>query len=152
MAKTIEQRKKEIYSSMSKEELVEEMLKRDGFDERQSFQAIAKEKIPEKAVKAIQDAIVKKVEDGSLVDRLLVVEQYGQYHPTQFLTRMFDASVIDPQFVEDFKAGIGKYLKEHYKEICENVMYRAFLNGITKDNPLLYEAINKVMDERDSSY
>jgi hypothetical protein len=151
MAQTIEERKKKIYSSMSKEELVEEMLKRDGFDERQSFQAIAKEKIPEKAVKAIQDGIVKRVEDGSIVDRLLVVEQYGQFRPTQFLTQMFEKSV-DQQFVEDFKAGIGKYLKEHYKEICENVMYRAFLNGITKDNPLLYEAINQVISERDDSY
>lgn len=150
MAQTIEERKKKIYSSMSKEELVEEMLKRDGFDERQSFQAIAKEKIPEKAVKAIQDGIVKRVEDGSIVDRLLVVEQYGQFRPTQFLTQMFEKSV-DQQFVEDFKAGIGKYLKEHYKEICENVMYRAFLNGITKDNPLLYEAINQVISERDDS-
>lgn len=151
MAQTIEERKKKIYSSMSKEELVEEMLKRDGFDERQSFQAIAKEKIPEKAIKAIQDGIVKRVEDGSIVDRLLVVEQYGQFRPTQFLTQMFEKSV-DQQFVEDFKAGIGKYLKEHYKEICENVMYRAFLNGITKDNPLLYEAINQVISERDDSY
>ena len=150
MAQTIEERKKKIYSSMSKEELVEEMLKRDGFDERQSFQAIAKEKIPEKAVKAIQDGIVKRVEDGSIVDRLLVVEQYGQFRPTQFLTQMFEKSVDQP-FVEDFKAGIGKYLKEHYKEICENVMYRAFLNGITKDNPLLYEAINQVISERDDS-
>ena len=150
MAKTIEERKKKIYSSMSKEELIEEMLKRDGFDERQSFQAIAKEKIPEKAVKAIQDGIVKRVEDGSIVDRLLVVEQYGQFQPTQFLIRMFEKSV-DQQFMEDFKAGIGKYLKEHYKEICENVMYRAFLNGITKDNPLLYEAINQVISERDDS-
>lgn len=149
MAKTIEERKKEIYSSMSKEELVEEMLKRDNLSETKSFQAIAKEKIPEKAVKAIQDAIVKRIEDKTLVERLLVVEQYGELRPTRFLEQIFDKCWEDEQFLEDFKNGIGKYLQEHYKAICEKVMYRAFLNGITKDNPMLYNAISEVMDERE---
>lgn len=148
MAKTIEQRKKEIYSSMTKEDLIEEMLKRDGFDERKSFQTIARENIPKEAVKTIQKAIAKKVEDGSIVDKVLIVEEYGVKRPTKLLERMVE-NCLDEQFLEEFKTGLKTYLQGHYKEICEKVMYRVFLNGITKDNPVLYDVINEVVSERE---
>lgn len=149
MAKTIEQRKKEIYSSMSKEDLIEEMLKRDGLDERKSFQAIARENIPKEAVKTIQKAIVKKAEDGSVVDRVLFVEEYGGIkHPTKLLEKLVE-NCLDKQFFEEFETGLQTYLQEHYKEICEKVMYRVFLNGITKNNPMLYDVINEVVSERE---
>lgn len=148
MAKTIEQRKKEIYSSMSKEDLIKEMLKRDGLDERKSFQAIARENIPAEAVKTIQKAIVKKVEDGSVVDKVLFVEEYGVKHPTKLLEKLVE-NCWDKQFLEEFEKGLQTYLQEHYKEICEKVMYRVFLNGITKNNPMLYDVINEVVSERE---
>lgn len=148
MAKTIEQRKKEIYSSMSKEDLIEEMLKRDGLDERKSFQAIARENIPEEAVKTIQKAIVKKVEDGSVVDKVLIVEEYGVKRPTKLLEKMVE-NCLNKQFLKEFETGLQTYLQGHYKEICEKVMYRVFLNGITKNNPMLYDVINEVVSERE---
>lgn len=148
MAKTIEQRKKEIYSSMSKEDLIEEMLKRDGLDERKSFQAIARENIPAEAVKTIQKAIAKKVEDGSIVDNILIMEEYGVKRPTKLLEKMVE-NCLNKQFLEEFETGLRTYLQGHYKEICEKVMYRVFLNGITKNNPMLYDVINEVVSERE---
>jgi len=147
-AKTIEERKKEIYSSMTKEELVEEMLKRDGISEQKSFQAIAKEKISDEAVKAIQKSIVKRLDDGTIVDKVLIVEEYGVKRPTKILENLVEKCCLDKQFLEEFQTGLQTYLKDHYKEICERVMYRAFLNGITKDNPILYNVINDVLEER----
>lgn len=102
MAKTIQQRKKEIYSSMSKEELVEEMIKRDGFDERKSFQVIARENIPEEAIKTIQKAIVQKAKDGSVVDKILIVEEYGVKRPTKLLEKMVE-NCLDKQFLKNLK-------------------------------------------------
>ena len=151
MEKTLEQRKREIYSSMSKEDLVEQMLRRDGLDEEKSFQTIARENIPAEAVKAIQKAILDKVKDGTVIENLLIRETYrgsGIKEPSTYLIRMFESG-IDKQFMENFINGVCDYLTKHYKEICEQVMYRAFLTGITKENPAIYEAITQVMNDRE---
>lgn len=63
-----------------------------------------------------------------------------------FLENSFDK---ENPFIKEFQDNIINCIKANYKKICESVMLNAFLRGLTKESPFLYDAVSDVISERE---
>ena len=138
MAESLEQRKRRLYSAMSHEELVEEIMKRDDKEDKTTIREAANEVSRDELVKTLGKCILKKLEtDENIIKTILVrTQDYGSYKqevPTEFLKSMFKESV-EQNFYKEFQDGLAAYIKEHYKELCERVMRDTFMEGLTNNN------------------
>lgn len=148
MGETLEQKKRRLYTSMSHEDLVEEILKRDEQDDKTSMRSIAKSAINDELIKVMQKILLKKIEDPNIVDEIVLHKtSWGTKEPSDILKRIFEKAVTE-DLINNFKDGLAKILKDNYKEICEKVMLQVFLNGITNDNNFLRDTISRVMDDK----
>lgn len=146
MGETLEQRKRRLYTAMSHEELVEEMMKRDDKEDKNTMYFTAKNNISDEIVKALQKTLLRKIEDPQIIDDLVLHKTtWGTTEPSDVLKRIFEKAITD-DVINEFREGLTNTLKEKYKEICEKVMLQVFLNGIIKDNNFLYNAINSVIE------
>lgn len=138
MAESLEQRKRRLYSAMSHEELVEEIMKRDDKEDKTTIREAANEVSRDELVKTLGKCILKKLEtDENIIKTILVrTQDYGNYKqeaPTPFLEGLFREALKD-NFYKEFQDGLAAYIKEHYKELCERVMRDTFMEGLTNNN------------------
>lgn len=148
MGETLEQRKRRVYTAMSHEELVEEIMKRDEQDDKTSMRSIAKSAINDELVKAMQKTLLKKIEDPNIVDEIVLHKtSWGTTEPSDVLRNIFARANTD-DLVKQFQDGLCETLKTKYKEICERVMYQVFLNGLTNNN-IFRSAVDEVISNRE---
>ena len=148
MAESLEQRKRRLYTAMSHEDLVEEILKRDEQDDKTSMRSIAKSAINDELIKAMQKTLLKKIEDPNIVDEIVLHKtSWGTTEPSDVLKNIFARANTDG-LVKEFQDGLCETLKTKYKEICERVMYQVFLNGLT-DNNIFRSAVDGVISNRE---
>lgn len=148
MGETLEQRKRRLYTSMSHEDLVEEILKRDEQDDKTSMRSIAKSAINDELIKAMQKTLLKKIEDPKIVDEIVLHKtSWGTTEPSDVLKNIFARANTDG-LVKEFQDELCETLKTKYKEICERVMYQVFLNGLT-DNNIFRSAVDEVISNRE---
>jgi hypothetical protein len=148
MGETLEQKKRRLYTSMSHEDLVEEILKRDEQDDKTSMCSIAKSAISDELIKAMQKTLLKKIEDPKIVDEIVLHKtSWGTTEPSDVLKNIFARANTDG-LVKEFQDGLCETLKTKYKEICERVMYQVFLNGLT-DNNIFRSAVDEVISNRE---
>jgi len=148
MGETLEQKKRRLYTSMSHEDLVEEILKRDEQDDKTSMRSIAKSAINDELIKAMQKTLLKKIEDPKIVDEIVLHKtSWGTTEPSDVLKNIFARANTDG-LVKEFQDGLCETLKTKYKEICERVMYQVFLNGLT-DNNIFRSAVDEVISNRE---
>ena len=134
MGETLEQRKRRLYTAMSHEQLVEEIMKRDDNDDKTSMRSIAKSAINDELIHAMQKTLLKKIEDPNIVDEIVLHKtSWGTTEPSDVLKNIFARANTDG-LVKEFQDGLCETLKTKYKEICERVMYQVFLNGLTNNN------------------
>lgn len=148
MGETLEQKKRRLYTAMSHEDLVEEILKRDEQDDKTSMRSIAKSAINDELVKAMQKTLLKKIEDPNIVDEIVLHKtSLGTTEPSDVLKNIFARANTDG-LVKEFQDGLCETLKTKYKEICERVMYQVFLNGLTNNN-IFRSAVDEVISNRE---
>lgn len=148
MAESVEQRKRRLYTAMSHEELVNEIMKRDEQDDKTSMRSIAKSAINDELVKAMQKTLLKKIEDPNIVDEIVLHKtSWGTTEPSDVLKNIFARANTDG-LVKEFQDGLCETLKTKYKEICERVMYQVFLNGLTNNN-IFRSAVDEVISNRE---
>lgn len=148
MGETLEQKKRRLYTSMSHEDLVEEILKRDEQDDKTSMRSIAKSAINDELIKVMQKILLKKIEDPNIVDEIVLHKtSLGTKEPSDILKRIFEKAVTE-ELINDLKDGLVKILKDNYKEICEKVMLQVFLNGLTNNN-IFRNAVDEVISNRE---
>ena len=138
MAESLEQRKRRLYSAMSHEELVEEIIKRDDREDKTTIREAANEVSRDELVKTLGKCILKKLENDENITKTILVrtQDYGSYKqetPTPFLEGLFREALKD-NFYKEFQDGLAAYIKEHYKELCERVMRDTFMEGLTNNN------------------
>jgi hypothetical protein len=138
MAESLEQRKRRLYSAMSHEELVEEIIKRDDKEDKTTIREAANKVSRDELVKTLGKCILKKLEtDENIIKTILVrTQDYGSYKqevPTPFLEGLF-REALKENFYKEFQDGLAAYIKEHYKELCERVMRDTFMEGLTNNN------------------
>ncbi len=147
MGETIEQRKRRLYTAMSHEQLVEEIMKRDDNDDKTSMRSIAKSAINDELIKAMQKTLLKKIEDPEIVDEIVLHKtSWGTTEPSDVLKNIFARANTDG-LVKEFQDGLCETLKTKYKEICERVMYQVFLNGLANTN-IFRSAVDDVINNR----
>lgn len=148
MRETLEQKKRQLYTAMSHEDLVNEIMKRDEQDDKTSMRSIAKSAIKDELIKAIQKTLLKKIEDPNIVDEIVLHRtSWGTTEPSDFLKNIF-ARADTANLVKEFQDGLCETLKTKYKEICERVMYQVFLNGLANTN-IFRNAVDDVINNRD---
>ena len=148
MGETLEQRKRRLYTAMSHEQLVEEIMKRDDNDDKTSMRSIAKSAINDELIKAMQKTLLKKIEDPEIVDEIVLHKtSWGTTEPSDVLKNIFARANTDG-LVKEFQDGLCETLKTKYKEICERVMYQVFLNGLTNNN-IFRSAVDEVISNRE---
>ena len=148
MGETIEQKKRRLYTAMSHEELVEEIMKRDDNDDKTSMRSIAKSAINDELIKAMQKTLLKKIEDPKIVDEIVLHKtSWGTTEPSDVLRSIF-AKANTSDLVKEFQDGLCETLKTKYKEICERTMYQIFLNGLTNCN-FFRNAVDEVINNRE---
>ena len=148
MGETLEQRKRRLYTAMSHEQLVEEIMKRDDNDDKTSMRSIAKSAINDELIKAMQKTLLKKIEDPNIVDEIVLHKtSWGTTEPSDVLKNIFARANTDG-LVKEFQDGLCETLKTKYKEICERVMYQVFLNGLTNNN-IFRSAVDEVINNRE---
>lgn len=148
MGETLEQKKRRLYTAMSHEDLVEEILKRDEQDDKTSMRSIAKSAINDELVKAMQKTLLKKIEDPNIVDEIVLHKtSWGTTEPSDVLKNIFARANTDG-LVKEFQDGLCETLKTKYKEICERVMYQVFLDGLTNNN-IFRSAVDEVISNRE---
>ena len=148
MGETLEQRKRRLYTSMSHEDLVDEILKRDEQDDKTSMYSIAKSAISDELIKAMQKTLLKKIEDPKIVDEIVLHKtSWGTIEPSDVLKHIFARANTD-SLIKEFQDGLCETLKTNYKEICERVMYQVFLNGLT-NNSIFRNAVDEVISNRE---
>lgn len=138
MAESLEQRKRRLYSAMSHEELVEEIMKRDDKEDKTTIREAANEVSRDELVKTLGKCILKKLENDENITKTILVrtQDYGSYKqevPTPFLEGLF-REALKENFYKEFQDGLAAYIKEHYKELCERVMRDTFMEGLTNNN------------------
>lgn len=154
MAESLEQRKRRLYTAMSHEELVEEIMKRDDTEDKTTIREAAKEVSRDELVKTLGKCILKKLETDENITKAILVrtQDYGSYKqevPTEFLKTMFKESVKQ-NFYQEFQDGLAAYIKEHYKELCERVMRDTFMDGLT-NNQIFRSAVSSIVYDIDSN-
>jgi hypothetical protein len=152
MAESLEQRKRRLYSAMSHEELVEEIIKRDDKEDKTTIREAANEVSRDELVKTLGKCILKKLEtDENIIKTILVrTQDYGSYKqeaPTPFLEGLFREALKD-NFYKEFQDGLAAYIKEHYKELCERVMRDTFMEGL-KNNNIFRSAVSDIVYDID---
>lgn len=148
MEETLEQKKRRLYTSMSHEDLVEEILKRDEKDDKTSMRSIAKSAINDELIQAMQKTLLKKIEDPNIVDEIVLHKtSWGTIEPSDVLKNIFARANTDG-LVKEFQDGLCETLKTKYKEICERVMYQVFLDGLTNNN-IFRSAVDEVISNRE---
>lgn len=148
MGTTLEEKKRRLYTAMSHEDLVNEIMKRDEQDDKTSMRSIAKSAIKDELIKAIQKTLLKKIEDPNIVDEIVLHKtSWGTTEPSDFLVNLFARANTD-NLVKEFQDGLCDTLKTKYKEICERVMYQVFLNGLTS-NSIFRSAVDEVISNRE---
>ena len=148
MGETLEQKKRRLYTAMSHEDLVEEILKRDEQDDKTSMRSIAKSAINDELVKAMQKTLLKKIEDPNIVDEIVLHKtSWGTTEPSDVLKNIFARANTDG-LIKEFQDGLCETLKTKYKEICERVMYQVFLDGLTNNN-IFRSAVDEVISNRE---
>lgn len=148
MGTTLEEKKRQLYTAMSHEDLVNEIMKRDEQDDKTSMRSIAKSAIKDELIKAIQKTLLKKIEDPNIVDEIVLHKtSWGTTEPSDFLVNLFARANTD-NLVKEFQDGLCDTLKTKYKEICERVMYQVFLNGLTNNN-IFRSAVDEVISNRE---
>ena len=148
MGETLEQRKRRLYTAMSHEQLVEEIMKRDDNDDKTSMRSIAKSAINDELIHAMQKTLLKKIEDPNIVDEIVLHKtSWGTTEPSDVLKNIFARANTDG-LVKEFQDGLCETLKTKYKEICERVMYQVFLNGLTNNN-IFRSAVDEVISNRE---
>ena len=148
MGETLEQKKRRLYTSMSHEDLVEEIMKRDEQDDKTSMRSIAKSAINDELIKAMQKTLLKKIEDPKIVDEIVLHKtSWGTTEPSDALKNIFARANTDG-LVKEFQDGLCETLKTKYKEICERVMYQVFLDGLTNNN-IFRSAVDEVISNRE---
>lgn len=148
MGETLEQRKRRLYTAMSHEQLVEEIMKRDDNDDKTSMRSIAKSAINDELIHAMQKTLLKKIEDPNIVDEIVLHKtSWGTTEPSDVLKNIFARANTDG-LVKEFQDGLCETLKTKYKEICERVMYQVFLNGLTNNN-IFRSAVDEVINNRE---
>lgn len=154
-------KRKEIeYNSMEKGELVNELLKtikesEDKADRIRNNQKdeILKELVNDEELKQIlkenlKNAIIERSKDSHFVDMLFF--DY-QNQPKEVLLNFLEKSFDEENpFFKEFQSNIANCLKANYKKICETVMLNAFLRGLSKDSPFLYDAVSDIISERET--
>ena len=154
MAESLEQRKRRLYTAMSHEELVEEIMKRDDTEDKTTIREAAKEVSRDELVKTLGKCILKKLETDENITKAILVrtQDYGSYKqevPTEFLKTMFKESVKQNSY-QEFQDGLAAYIKEHYKELCERVMRDTFMEGLT-NNQIFRSAVSNIVYDIDSN-
>lgn len=145
---TLEERKRRLYSALSHDELVDELMKRDTGDNT-SLRDIAKSSINDKIVEVLQQSILEKIADHKFVDEFLLHKTtWGKTEPSKVLTEIFNRVDVE-SLAKDFQEGLCAYLKEHYKEICKELALNVFLNGLSNNNSYLRDAVIKIMEEKE---
>lgn len=152
-------RKENEYNSMEKDELVSVLLKKIKEDEYKADcirnnqkDELLKELISDEELKQIlkenlKNAIIERSKDSHFVDMLFF--DY-QNQPTQVLMNFLENSFDkENPFIKEFQDNITNCIKANYKKICESVMLNAFLRGLTKESPFLYDAVSDVIRERE---
>jgi len=148
MGETLEQKKRRLYTAMSHEDLVEEILKRDEQDDKTSMRSIAKSAINDELVKAMQKTLLKKIEDPNIVDEIVLHKtSWGTTEPSDVLKNIFARANTDG-LIKEFQDGLCETLKTKYKEICERVMYQVFLDGLTNNN-IFRSAVDEIISNRE---
>lgn len=148
MAESVEQRKRRLYTTMSHEELVNEIMKRDEQDDKTSMRSIAKSAINDELIKAMQKTLLKKIEDPKIVDEIVLHKtSWGTTEPSDVLKNIFARANTDG-LVKEFQDGLCETLKTKYKEICERVMYQVFLDGLTNNN-IFRSAVDEIISNRE---
>lgn len=148
MGETLEQKKRRLYASMSHEDLVEEILKRDEQDDKTSMRSIAKSAINDELIKTMQKTLLKKIEDPKIVDEIVLHKtSWGTTEPSDVLKNIFARANTDG-LIKEFQDGLCETLKTKYKEICERVMYQVFLDGLTNNN-IFRSAVDEVISNRE---
>ena len=148
MGETLEQKKRRLYTAMSHEDLVNEIMKRDEQDDNTSMRSIAKSAINDELVKAMQKTLLKKIEDPNIVDEIVLHKtSWGTTEPSDVLKNIFARANTDG-LVKEFQDGLCETLKTKYKEICERVMYQVFLGGLTNNN-IFRSAVDEVISNRE---
>ena len=148
MGETLEQKKRRLYTAMSHEDLVEEILKRDEQDDKTSMRSIAKSAINDELIKAMQKTLLKKIEDPKIVDEIVLHKtSWGTTEPSDVLKNIFARANTDG-LIKEFQDGLCEILKAKYKEICERVMYQVFLDGLTNNN-IFRSAVDEVISNRE---
>jgi len=148
MGETLEQKKRRLYTAMSHEDLVEEILKRDEQDDKTSMRSIAKSAINDELVKAMQKTLLKKIEDPKIVDEIVLHKtSWGTTEPSDVLKNIFARANTDG-LIKEFQDGLCETLKTKYKEICERVMYQVFLDGLTNNN-IFRSAVDEIISNRE---
>jgi predicted glycoside hydrolase/deacetylase ChbG (UPF0249 family) len=149
MSETLEERKRRLYSALSHEELVNELMKRDTGDNT-SLRDIAKSSINDKIVEVLQQSILERIVDPKFVDEFLLHQtSYGKTEPSKVLVEIFNRVNVE-SLAKDFQEELCAYLKEHYKEICKELALNVFLNGLCNNNSYLRDAVYKIMEEKES--
>ena len=152
-------RKETEYNSMEKDELVSELLKKIKEDEYKADcirnnqkDEFLKELISDEELKQIlkenlKNAIIERSKDSHFVNMLFFDYQNQPKEVLKnFLENSFDK---ENPLIKEFQDNIANYLKTNYKKICESVMLNAFLRGLAKDSPFLYEAVSDIISERE---
>lgn len=152
-------RKVTEYNSMEKDELVSELLKKLKEDEYKAEcirnnqkDEFLKELISDEELKQIlkenlKNAIIERSKDSHFVDMLFFDYQNQPKEVLKnFLGNSFDK---ENPLIKEFQDNIANCLKTNYKKICENVMLNAFLRGLAKDSPFLYDAVSDIISERE---
>lgn len=144
MGETLEDRRWRKYNAMTHDELVEEMIKRDNTQDKTTLYNTAKEVSREELVKALQETIIERMKDPKLVDDVLIYHtNYGTVEVRDWVSDLFKAS-FTRDLIKEFEQDLGKYLKEHYKDICERTMYNIFLNGLT-NNDVFRNSVSEII-------
>ena len=154
MAESLEQRKRRLYTAMSHEELVEEIMKRDDKEDKTTIREAANEVSRDELVKTLGKCILKKLEtDENIIKTILVRTQDNGYCkqevPTPFLEGLF-REALKENFYKEFQDGLATYIKEHFKELCERVMRDTFMEGLT-NNHIFRSAVSNIVYDIDSN-
>lgn len=144
MRESFEDRRRRKYNAMTHDELVEEMIKRDDTQDKTTLYNTAKEVSREELVKTLQKTIIERMKDPKLVDDVLIYHtNYGTTELRNWVSDLFKAS-FSHDLIKEFEQDLAKYLKEHYKDICERTMYNIFLNGLT-NNDIFRNTVNEIV-------
>jgi len=144
MGETFEDRRWRKYNAMTHDELVEEMIKRDNTQDKTTLYNTAKEVSREELVKTLQETIIERMKDPKLVDDVLIYHtNYGTNELRDWVSDVFKTS-FSHDLIKEFEQDLAKYLKEHYKDICERTIYNIFLNGLT-NNDVFRNSVSEIV-------